>query len=567
MKLYLQLRHIQFSRLIFPTLFFVRFAVPIFLFGSIPARVHDNLDSEAVYSIVIGRFWASGFDSSVFNVFLGGSLDWTYFSRALHPINVFYSVLDANSAYILTEMVVVLIAYLSMNHFLKKFGTSGADRRILSCLFAFGISYTSYGLGLATAPLVVALSLGKQKRPSAGAILLAIFCGMNASFPLHAMFLPVACLVIVFMLRGDVNWLRLFIIQIFYFSTSAFAATGLFLFLFSDIISQRNAWSFPVEANPIADIWRISLDSIKTLSPFYHATLTPAHYAPFFLIIAAIASSRSRAALLLIIATVLAVSTLDVLFPVASRVLPKPIGTIQYERIGQFLPFIIIVLSALVLKDRKGLVGVVASLTIRLSAVVSIAAFIQGSLHLEPKNLVGALPQEARTNLNDALESEKVSEIIATSAHALRRLDLQAFAKTAPTYQKHFRVEDMQCLKKIVKDRRVLSFGLDPMIAPANGIAASDGYHNLYPLSYKQAFRPLIAPKLKRSERLSRYFDNWGNRVYTFSERVPDILPDFSKGPRIGATMVIATRVIRSSNLIERRHDCSETLFLYEIAF
>ena len=38
-----------------------------------------------------------------------------------------------------------------------------------------------------------------------------------------------------------------------------------------------------------------------------------------------------------------------------------------------------------------------------------------------------------------------------------------------------------------------MSVGLDPMIAVMNDIKVIDGYHSIYPLSYKIEFRKIIA--------------------------------------------------------------------------
>ena len=53
-------------------------------------------------------------------------------------------------------------------------------------------------------------------------------------------------------------------------------------------------------------------------------------------------------------------------------------------------------------------------------------------------------------------------------------------------------------IKKIVKDNRVLSVSLDPMVAVMNDINVIDGYHTLYPLKYKKEFRKIIQEELKK---------------------------------------------------------------------
>ena len=64
---------------------------------------------------------------------------------------------------------------------------------------------------------------------------------------------------------------------------------------------------------------------------------------------------------------------------------------------------------------------------------------------------------------------------------------------------------------------RVACLGLPPAVAQFNGFYTLDSYQPLYPLAYKQAFRPLIAGELAKSPALATYFDAWGNRCYLFS--------------------------------------------------
>ena len=49
-------------------------------------------------------------------------------------------------------------------------------------------------------------------------------------------------------------------------------------------------------------------------------------------------------------------------------------------------------------------------------------------------------------------------------------------------------LDDYNFIKNIVKNSRVMSVGLDPMVAVMNNIRVIDGYHTIYPLSYKIKF-------------------------------------------------------------------------------
>lgn len=66
----------------------------------------------------------------------------------------------------------------------------------------------------------------------------------------------------------------------------------------------------------------------------------------------------------------------------------------------------------------------------------------------------------------------------------------------------------------------VISLGMHPAIAQYNGMRTLDGYVNFYPLTYKKAFRKIIAGELERDAELRKYYDHWGNRVYLFSHEL-----------------------------------------------
>ena len=86
------------------------------------------------------------------------------------------------------------------------------------------------------------------------------------------------------------------------------------------------------------------------------------------------------------------------------------------------------------------------------------------------------------------------------------------------TYRNFFAVplfsEIDKYIGKPLNSYRVVSIGLHPSIAVYNGFSTLDFYLGDYPLSYKHAFREVIAPQLAEDEDLRKKFDNWGSRCY-----------------------------------------------------
>ena len=105
------------------------------------------------------------------------------------------------------------------------------------------------------------------------------------------------------------------------------------------------------------------------------------------------------------------------------------------------------------------------------------------------------------------------------------------------------------------------------MVAVMNNIKVIDGYHNIYPNSYKIKFRKIISRELEANEELRKYYDDWGNRVYAFYSDKDNLLLDFAAAKKIGADYVISSFAIKNNNLeiICSRCNNSKKLFLYKI--
>jgi len=61
---------------------------------------------------------------------------------------------------------------------------------------------------------------------------------------------------------------------------------------------------------------------------------------------------------------------------------------------------------------------------------------------------------------------------------------------------------------------RVVSLGIYPAAAAYNGFYCLDAYSNNYDVEYKHEFGEVIRPQLDKSEYLTKWFDEWGNRCY-----------------------------------------------------
>ena len=112
-----------------------------------------------------------------------------------------------------------------------------------------------------------------------------------------------------------------------------------------------------------------------------------------------------------------------------------------------------------------------------------------------------------------------------------------------------------------------MSIGLDPMKAVMNDIKVIDGYHNLYPLSYKLKFRKMIEEQLEYYPKIKKYYDNWGQRIYTFVSNPEIIKINFHKAKLLGADYVISKYRISNKMLQTICENCNDSteLFVYKI--
>ena len=121
-------------------------------------------------------------------------------------------------------------------------------------------------------------------------------------------------------------------------------------------------------------------------------------------------------------------------------------------------------------------------------------------------------------------------------------------------------------IKKIVQDDRIISIGLDPFAAIANDIKTIDGYHNLYPLSYKIKFYEIIKDELKNNKLWENYYQSYGSRVYAVVNDPKDIKINFLAAKKLGAVYVLSKYQIKSINLKAVCENCNnDSFYLYKI--
>ena len=133
------------------------------------------------------------------------------------------------------------------------------------------------------------------------------------------------------------------------------------------------------------------------------------------------------------------------------------------------------------------------------------------------------------------------------------------------TFDNYYKFEDYAFIRNIVKNSRLMSVGLDPMVAVMNDIKVIDGYHSIYPLNYKIKFRKIIEKELENNIKLKNYYDNWGSRVYAFVSDPKNVRINYKAAKKIGANYVISKFNLESESLELKCLNCKNKLYLYKI--
>jgi hypothetical protein len=120
--------------------------------------------------------------------------------------------------------------------------------------------------------------------------------------------------------------------------------------------------------------------------------------------------------------------------------------------------------------------------------------------------------------------------------------------RSTSTVSEYFRSDDYNEAKKALgldtKETKVLSFGLDPMIAVMNGLSSLDGYVYNYPLYYKRIFREIISVDASLTNGSLEYFDTWGSRLYIFDRGVAatDLRINWCASVKLGAEYLFSSK-------------------------
>ena len=543
--------------------FFLKCGISLFIFGELFASVHDNLDSTVVHNAVIGRYWKSGFDSSAFSVFLGGTLEWFHFDRVFSPLAGVYALLPDKWAYFCIEFMGLLIAYFGMLSLLKEFPTNNYNR-LLSVSFAFSLSFSSYGFGLHSAPLIIAYLIS-PKRLSGRDYFLIFILGTISSLVLHGLLFPPTALLFIWIFQRNTSLKKFFLI-IGYFSLGALVASSTIIFaLLQETIYHRSDWPVLTEILDPTQIFLKMLGNIFSLGTWYHAYLQPA-FLSVFILMAGILSGRKMViqSTIFVLFFIICSSILEDIKPLYASILPTILATIQFSRVGFYSGIFLAVLATLILSHTSKTFAqkiTVVGLWLYLSVSLLVGAGISF------QNLGTALNSKERKEIVDVVKKYGINAVFSEELLGKNVVSMSLFQNTRGGFKSNFKTETYSCFSGYITEGRTITFGYDPMVAAFHGISVIDGYHYLYPLTYKRNYYNVISEQLVESAKGPEYFNEWGSRVYSFVENKNNVSINFDAAAKLNAQYVISSFEVSHARLLEIALECSsiEGFHLYKI--
>lgn len=509
----------------------LNYILPLLIFNNITLFYIDSLDSEIVYNSVIGKI-LKGNEESI-SVFLGGEIRPEYLRRMFHPYMFLYSYFNAELAYWIVDVLIKLTSYFSFFILAKKINKNLFICGLISCLYASSNLPTHESFGLAIFPYISYLILYKNS-VKLKHIFIIIFFGLNSD-----------------LVVTGISLFAFTVFYLFYLKKEKYIYFAKLFALFSISILIAN-WNIIFTAFQPEQLHRVEFlrDSLTLRETIIY----------FFTYLFQIPTSINSAILI------------DL--PYALFILPLMIG-IFFSKGKKFkLPLYIIILMTFFLAILKyELIAEYINISENLFKTVSWGYLGRSFVFLFAFSLIHNLKKinfYSKILISFVFTSILLFQINSSVVPIIKDKFLKINNyQNFYTFKGYYYFYDYPLIKKIVQNERTISVGLDPMVAVWHGIKVIDGYHNVYPLTYKYKFRKIIEKELDSNMKFRKYYDDWGCRVYsTFfhASDVNNIKINFREAKKIGADFVISKYLLKSNDLSLITNDCIDKgICLYKI--
>ena len=554
----------------------IDYLISIICFGQIILEPGDLLDSQVVTDHIISNIYKG--DTASLNYFLSGEIKWYYLEQLFYPTNILHYVLDDKLFYFTNAILKRLLAYYFFYLLAKSLCISKFNSALGGVLYTILLSYDQkmqMGIAMPFLPYILYLLLNKDTLSKKHYFILFLV-GLNSSliYDIFALFFLIP---LSFLLN---NKNKNFSIYLQIFSVIFISAT------LSNIHVVIGSILFdPIHREAITIISNAGLPYIKVFQNFFtyigsksldSKSIEFIFDIPLFILSAAtiILSlfSRQKNLKLLIffiifILIIRLITEPDIINNIFSDILHILKGY-NFGRVIKIIPITFTLLFVLFIANLKYknlkkflyFTFFLSILSLQLKAPLPIISnfFLKENMHIEKFEKTKKVFLEKKY-----IQFFKI--IFDKKSYNSKKADLDNSINE--TFDNYYQFENYEFIRNIVKDSRVMSVGLDPMIAVMNDIKVIDGYHAIYPLSYKIKFRKIIESELEKNIYLKNYYDGYGSRVYAFYNDKNNIMLNFQSAKTLGADYVISKFPIKNDDLKIICNKCNNSshIFLYKI--
>jgi len=543
----------------------IYYSLSIILFKEIVVNPLDNLDISVVHNHIIGRILNGNLEAS--SNLLSGVIKWYYIENIFYPTNLLLLILEDKQFYFTDEILKKILSYCSFYILAKSISKNKFNSSLSAIVYSSIVNIGKlFGFGMVVMPYFLYLLIRKQKlKPKHFFII--IFAGLNSSlvqdYLALLLLIPVSIL-----LKQSIRNIKTIIA---YFGSISISILVASLPIILSTIEIQETHRLNTDFNNIYLILSNTLNlfttkfSTKGLEDLFPI---PLFFLYFFILLFSITSKEKILVRLGFFLILLFGISLFINLFMKNIIFLNFLSFLQgfnFQRIDRIIPLIISVMIAHNLKvlNKSYLKKFIYFLSI--SAIVTIHASFPlkeaGKILLQ-NNLKKNKYEDLKKNFESNISFIKISNFL-LDKNNYQKSKLSLSMNSLNTFDKYYKFEIYSSVKSIVKQDRLMSIGIDPMIAVMNDIKVIDGYQTIYPMEYKKKFRKIIAAELEANNSLKDYYDNWGNRVYVFYNDSKNLLVNFEEAKKIGASYVLSSFVINNESL--KLVKKLENVFLYKI--
>ena len=561
--------------------FLLIFSFHIFSFsfiGDLIVHISDNLNLWIPQSVVAAKILIGDFEAS--KVFMNGELPWTFVYGSLFPINIIYNYINISSAYLVVDITVRVIGFLSFFYFIKNYQSSLILKILASCLFSSFLITSNWGLGVASFPYLLSLCL-KKKNISIKNYIALIIIALNTDLYLHGVYIYYAIFfyLIFFLKSSRVNFSNLFKIFLFY---SFFILVSNFNLIYS--ILSFSPFQFQLAEQTLSNNFlNILYDGVISFFKPYsvNAYFFPNIFLIILLNISIILSLIKKIKINIDLIKLLLLLQISIIFfsTIQNYEIFSIIKGAKLNRVSYLLPFFHTFLIFNLINEIK-----IKKINLFYSFLVISILYNQISPSaftiIKERLNFDELSEDNKNLIKERYEKKEFIQLILDmkrfNPEKRKNTDFIRGSHYANSIRSYYRVDDYKVVKKIVKNSKTFSIGLDPFKAVVSNIKVLGGYYRYYPLEYKKKYNEIIKEQIEyidslngnfdRKKRVAQYKDQ-GMFLYSYVRKGDDIKINFEKLKAMNVNFVISGFKIYNKNLSLICDQCNgnKNLYLYSL--